>query len=167
MQYETKFGSLENFEKGGVEVIDDDPRNYAFSNVYEVASTARPYAKTAVAVNREYVLEAVRAEGSSGWRTCAHDEFALVMDGEVTVELVKLDDPAAYVAPDAQGSVALDREPQGPRMGRIVARRGHMALLPAASAYRFHAERPGVLLIQTITGPDTEFRWAETIQTTA
>ena len=33
------------------------------------------------------LLEVIRAEGTSEWRTCAHDESALVMDGEVTVEL--------------------------------------------------------------------------------
>jgi hypothetical protein len=37
MRRETRFGSLELYEKGGVEVINDDPRNYAFSNIFEVA----------------------------------------------------------------------------------------------------------------------------------
>ena len=46
-------------------------------------------------------------------------------------------------------------------LSRIVARRGHMALLPAHAAYRFHAERPGVILLQTIVGDDTVERWAE------
>ena len=46
-------------------------------------------------------------------------------------------------------------------MGRITAGRGHMALLPAHSAYRFTSERPGVILLQTIIGPDTVERWAE------
>jgi len=32
MGRKTRFGSLEHYEKGGVEVINDDPRNYAFSN---------------------------------------------------------------------------------------------------------------------------------------
>jgi len=39
-----------------------------------------------------------------------------------------------------------------------------MTLLPAGSAYRFHAERPGVILQQTIAGTDTLFRWAEICQ---
>ena len=34
-------------------------------------------------------------------------------------------------------------------------------LLPANAAYRFHAERPGVILLQTIVGDDTVERWAE------
>jgi hypothetical protein len=163
-RYSTKFGSLDSYEKGRVEIIDDDPRHYAFSNIYEVASRSRPYEKVAVGKNRQYVLEAIRAEGSSAWRACAHDEFALVMDGEVTVELAKLGD-GQQVAADQPGSVALDGEPGGPRMGTVVARRGHMTLLPAGAAYRFHAERPGVILLQTIEGRDTVYKWAEICQT--
>ena len=32
-QYTTRFGSLARFDKGGVEVINDDARNYVFSNM--------------------------------------------------------------------------------------------------------------------------------------
>ena len=67
----TRFGSLAHYEKGGVEVINDDPRNYVFSNVFEVASKAKPYEKVAVGKNIEYVIEAIRAEGTSGWRVAA------------------------------------------------------------------------------------------------
>jgi hypothetical protein len=35
----------------------------------------------AVGKKIEYVIEAIRAEGTSGWRAAAQDEFALVMDG--------------------------------------------------------------------------------------
>jgi hypothetical protein len=163
-RYSTKFGSLDDYEKGRVEVIDDDPRHYAFSNVYEVASRSRPYEKVAVGKNRQYVLEAIRAEGTSEWRTCSHDEFALVMDGEVTVELAKPDN-AGQAPAGQEGSVALGSEPDGPRMGTIVARRGHMALLPAGAAYRFRADRPGVILLQTIEGRDTVYKWTEICQT--
>jgi hypothetical protein len=158
-EYVTKFGSLEHYEKGSVEVIDDDPKHYAFSNLFEVASNAKPWEKIAVGKNMQYVLEVIRAEGTSEWRTCAHDEFPTCMYGEVTVELVKLTEP--LVAPEKQGSVAIDGEPDGQPMGRIVLRRGHMALLPANSAYRFSAERPGVILLQTILGDDTIERWSE------
>ena len=158
-EYVTKFGSLEHYEKGTVEVIDDDPKHYAFSNLFEVASNAKPWEKIAVGKNMQYVLEVIRAEGTSEWRTCAHDEFPTCMDGEVTVELVKLAEP--LVAPDKEGSVAIDGEPDGQPMGRIVLRRGHMALLPANAAYRFSAERPSVILLQTILGDDTIERWAE------
>jgi len=160
--YTTRFGSLEHYEKGGVEIINDDPRHYAFSNIFEVASNAKPYEKTAVGKNMEYVVEAIRAEGTSPWRTAAHDEFALVMDGEVEISLVKLNDTP--LPADAQGSIALDGEPDGQRMGRVVARRGHLTLLPAGAAYRFHAASPGVILQQTLVGPDTLFRWAEICQ---
>ena len=106
-----------------------------------------------------YVLEVIRAEGTSEWRTCAHDEFPLVMDGEVVVELVKLDPP---VAPEGKsGSMSLGGEPLGPKMGRITLRRGHQALLPAHSAYRFRADATSVILLQTILGDDTVEKWAE------
>lgn len=159
MEYETKFGSLDQFEKGTIEIIDDDPKRYAFSNMFEVASGAKPYEKVAVGKNMEYVLEVLRAEGTSGWRTCAHDEFALVVDGEVEVRLVKLDEPLAPEGKD--GSIAVDGEPRGRKMGRVIARRGHMALLPAHAAYQFHADAPGVILLQTVKGDDTIERWLE------
>ena len=161
--YTTVFGSLDTYSKGGVELVNDDARHYAFSNVFEVASKFGAWQKIAVAKNFEYVLEAVRAEGVSEWRTCAHDEFAVCLDGEVTVEFVKLD--SSPLAPEAEGSVALDGEPVGQAMGKAHLKRGHQALLPAGSAYRFTATKPGVLLMQTIAGPDTQFRWAEICQT--
>lgn len=165
MDYETRFGSLASFTKGRVEPIDDEPRRYAFSNLFEVASRARPYEKVAVGKNLEYVLEAIRAEGTSGWRAATHDEFALIMDGEVEVGLLKLADPS--VLPDGtRGSIGLEGEPDGERMGRVVARRGHMVLLPARCAYQFSARSPGVILLQTILGRDTVERWAEICQIT-
>jgi hypothetical protein len=160
--YETAFGSLSSYEKGRIELINDDARHYAFSNVFEVASRCAPYEKVAVGKNMDYVLEAIRAEGTSQWRTAAHDEFVLVMDGQVEIRLVKLD--ASPLAADAGGSIALNGEPTGRPMGRIIARQGHMALLPAGCAYRFSAPDPAVLMQQTIAGPDTQFRWTEFAQ---
>ena len=151
------FGSLDSYEKGGIEIVDDDPRHYVFSNIFEVASQAKPWVKTAVGKNQEYVLEAIRAEGTSEWRTCAHDEFPLVMDGTVVVHLVKLDTPA--VPADKGGSVALGGEPVGQKMGRITLERGHMCLLPANAAYQFVADSPSVILLQTIQGDDTVEAW--------
>src|SRR5258708_20106664 len=92
-QYTTRFGSLAHYEKGGVEVINDDARNYVFSNIFEVAAKSRPYEKVAVGKNIEYVIEAIRTEGTSGWRAPAQDEFALVMAGDVEIRLLKLDNP--------------------------------------------------------------------------
>lgn len=161
--YTTVFGSLDNYERGGVEVINDDPKYYAFSNLFEVAAGAAPYEKIAVGKNLEYVLEAIRAEGTSEWRATPHDEFALVMDGTVVIEL--LDPSAQLVDADAAGSIGLEAEPPGTRMGTVTAGRGHMTLLPAGKAYRFVAERPAVILLQTIEGPDTIYKWADICQT--
>ena len=160
--YTTRFGSLLDFEKGGVEVIDDDARHYAFSNVFDVAANSKAWERVVVAKNQEYVLEAVRAEGTSAWRVAAHDEFALVMSGEVVLDLVKLDSPP--VAAGKQGSVQLPSEPEGRRMGRIVASRGHMALLPANAAYRMHADIASVVLVQTMAGDDSVTRWQDICQ---
>ena len=158
-EYKTEFGSLAEYRKGSLGIINDDPKRYAFSNIFEVASNSKPYEKVAVGKNMEYVLEAIRAEGTSEWRTCAHDEFALVMDGTVEIRLVKLDNPA--VPAGKGGSVRIDGEPQGKAMGRVVARRGHMTLLPANSAYQLHADAPAAILLQTIKGDDTIERWSE------
>jgi len=161
--YTTTFGSLDDHHKGGVEVIDDDPRYYAFSNMFEVASAAAPYEKVAVGKNMEYVLEVIRAEGTSGWRATPHDEFALVMDG--TVEITFVDPEGTLVDPGSNGSIGLDAEPPGTSMGRVVAGRGHMTMLPAGRAYRFHSDGVAVVLLQTIEGPDTVYRWADICQT--
>ena len=160
----TVFGSLTNYQKGGIQVIRDDPKNYAFSNVFEVASKAKPYERVAVGKNFEYVIECVRADATSPWFTCDHDEFLLVMDGMVEVRLQK---PGAdQGAPTGSDGAALVRgEPTGPKMGHIICRRGHMALLPRGAAYQFHADKPGVLTIQTVHGPLTVERWAEICET--
>jgi hypothetical protein len=165
-QYTTRFGSLAHYEKGGVEVINDDARNYVFSNIFEVASKSKPYEKVAVGKNIEYVIEAIRAEGTSGWRAPAQDEFALVMDGEVEIRLLKLENPGVVPA-GTRGSVGLAGTPAGRKMGVVRARRGHMTLLPVGAAYQFHAAQPGVLLLQTLAGADTIERWADICQTTS
>jgi hypothetical protein len=159
VEYTTIFGSLDSYRKGTIEVIDDDPKHYAFSNVFEVAAMAAPYEKVAVGKNQQYVLEAIRAEGTSGWRTCDHDEAVLCMDGDVTVRLVKLATPLA--PPGKEGSIAVDGDPAGEEMGYVRMRRGHMALLPGGSAYRFEAATTSVLLQQTCLGDDTIERWAD------
>jgi hypothetical protein len=162
--YQTAFGSLERFTKGGVQPITDDVRNYAFSNCFEIASKAAPYEKIVFGQNQIYVLETIRAEGVSPWYTCAHDEFVLSMDGEVEIHLVKLD-PAQAVA-DAQknGAMRVAGEPRGAKMGWIRIRRGHQALLPKNSAYQFRAAKPAVLVQQTCKGDLSIERWADICQ---
>jgi hypothetical protein len=156
--YTTKFGSMAAYDKGGVELIADDARHYAFSNVFEVASQSSDWERVAVAKNWEYVMEVVRAAGTSPWFSASHDEFAICMD-----ELLKLDTPV--VTDDAEGAVLVDGEPVGRKMGRIQLKRGHQALLPRGAAYRFAKDgEPGVLLIQTIGGQLTQYRWAEICQ---
>ncbi len=115
--YHTVFGSLGNYQKGTMEIINDNPKYYVFSNVFEVASKSKPYEKVAVAKNLEYVIEAIRAEGTSPWMACAHDEFAVVMDGEVEVEYVKLEAAESVAPPAKEGTVLVKGEPKGKRMG--------------------------------------------------
>ncbi|MYF70790.1 MAG: hydroxyquinol 1,2-dioxygenase [Proteobacteria bacterium] len=163
-EFRTVFGSLKDYTKGEIEIINDDRKNYAFSNMFEVAATSAPYERVVVGKNVEYVLEAIRAEGTSDWYTAAHDEFALVMDGTVELDLVKLDDPHSIAPPDKEGAVKLDGEPVGRKMGRIRMWRGHQALLPTGAAYRFRAPDPdavGVILMQTILGDESVEKWSE------
>ena len=62
---------------------------------------------------------------------------------------------------DRKGSVEIKGEPVGRRMGRIKASRGHQALLPQGAAYRFLANTPGVILMQTLEGELSVQKWAE------
>ena len=163
-EFRTVFGSLKDFTKGEIEIINDDRKNYAFSNIFEVAATSEPYERVVVGKNVEYVLEAIRAEGVSDWYTAAHDEFALVMDGKVELDLVKLDDPHGIAPSGKEGAVKLDGEPAGRKMGLIKMGRGHQALLPTGAAYRFRAPDPdavGVILMQSILGDESVEKWAE------
>lgn len=163
--YTTKFGSLDRYEKGQVQAISDDVRHYAFSNCFEIASKATSYERVVFGQNQIYVLECLRAEGDSPWYTAAHDEFALVMDGEVEVHLVQLD--AEQQVPDAEhlGAVLVKGEPRGARMGWMTLRRGHQGLLPKGAAYRFRSAKPGVVIVQTCKGDVSVERWAEICQT--
>ncbi len=160
-EFVTRFGSLDSYEKGHIEIINDQPKHYVFSNVFEVAGGAQPYEKIAVAKNFDYVIEAIRAEGRSGWMAASHDEFCVVMDGDVTVEFVKLDSPEAVAPATKEGTVRVDGEPQGKRMGTIRLKRGHQALLPKGAAYRFDSAKPSVMIQQTILGDLTVQKWAE------
>lgn len=163
--YRTRFGSLASYEKGRVEAVADDVRNYAFSNCFEIASGSRPYEKVVFGINQIYVLEVIRAEGTSPWFTCAHDEFALCMDGEVEIHLVKPDANQRLPDENKNGSVLIDGEPIGQRMGWIKLKRGHQGMCPSKCAYQFRAERPAVVILQTCKGELSVERWREICQT--
>ena len=158
MQVHTVFGSLADYTKGTIELVSGEARHYVFSNIFEVAATSKPYERIVVGENMEYVQEVMRAEGVSPWFACGHDEFALCMDGEITVDFIKMKDP-----PDAEknGAVLLGEAPEGPRMGHVKLRRGHQVLLAAGNAYRFTADRTGVLLQQTVLGELSVQKWRE------
>jgi hypothetical protein len=159
--FQTVFATLDDYAKGNLEIISGDPKHYAFSNVFDVAAHSKPYEKVVVALNLGYVIETLRAEGTSDWYAAAHDEFVVVMDGEVVVELVKLDAPERIVPADKQGTVRVPGAPVGRKMGYIKCKRGHQALLPKGAAYRFRASKPGVLLLQTILGELSVQKWPE------
>lgn len=153
----TVFGSIYNYEKGSIQVIQGEARHYVFSNIFEVAQKSAPYEKVVVGKNLEYVIEVLRAEGTSPWYTCAHDEFAISVDGEVRVDFLKLEVPLK----DQEGTRFAGEQPKGKPMGYVLLKRGHQCLLPAGCAYRFESPRPGVVLVQSILGPLSVEKWAD------
>ena len=163
--YSTRFGSLNDYEKGRVEPINDDVRHYAFSNCFEIASRSAPFEKVVFGQNQEYVMEVIRAEGISPWYTCAHDEFVLSMDGSVEVHLIKLDQAQQVGNPEQNGAVLVNGEPRGARMGWMKLSRGHQGMLPANCAYQFRSTTPAVLVLQSCKGELTVERWADICQT--
>ncbi|MFL6582238.1 MAG: hydroxyquinol 1,2-dioxygenase [Burkholderiales bacterium] len=161
MQYQTQFGSLDKFQKGTIELINDKAKHYVFSNIFDVASRSKPYEKVVVGKNLQYVIEALRAEGDSAWFAASHDEFAVAMEGEIEVHYIKLDDARTIVPASKEGSVRIQGTPSGKKMGVIKLKRGHQALLPAGAAYQFRAKKRGVLMLQTILGENSVEKWAE------
>ncbi len=160
----TRFATTEDFDKGGVEIIGDDaaPR-YLFSNMFEVASKSPPWERVVIARNLEFTVECARAEGSSPWYLCAHDETVLCMQGAVEIKFLKPENDALPEA-DTAGAVRLEAEPTGQAMGYARLKRGHMALLPAGAAYRITATGVGVLLLQSLLGAESRERWATICQ---
>ena len=165
VNYHTHFGSLKGYEKGRVQPIDDDVKHYAFSNCFEIANTSKPYEKVVFGQNQIYVLETLRAEGTSPWYTCAHDEFALSMDGDVEIHLIKLEAAQAVKDENKNGAVLVQGEPKGIKMGWMKIKRGHQALLPKNTAYQFKSTQPGVLILQTCKGDLSVEKWADICQT--
>ncbi len=162
--YNTKFGSLAAFDKGRVEPIDDDVKHYAFSNCFEIAAKAKPFERIVFGQNQQYSLEVMRAEGKSPWYTCAHDEFALSMDGAVEIHLIKLEAGQKIADPEKNGAVLVQGEPIGKKMGWMAIQRGHQAMLPAGTAYQFRNVVPAVLIIQTCKGELSIERWSDICQ---
>jgi len=165
VNYHTNFGSLKSYETGRVQPIDDDVKHYAFSNCFEIANTSKPYEKVVFGQNQIYVLETLRAEGTSPWYTCAHDEFALSMDGDVEIHLIKLEAAQAVKDENKNGAVLVQGEPKGIKMGWMKIKRGHQALLPKNTAYQFKSTQPGVLILQTCKGDLSVEKWADICQT--
>ena len=79
------------------------------------------------------------------------------MDGETQIEFVKLDSPPTA----GQGTIRAAEQPAGRKMGHVVLRKGHQALLPAGCAYRFTARKAGVALVQTMLGELSVEKWAD------
>ncbi|MBF5005763.1 cupin domain-containing protein [Diaphorobacter caeni] len=165
-QYTTKFGSLNSYEKGRVENITDDVRNYAFSNCFEIAGQSKPWEKVVFGQNQIYVLETIRAEGNSPWYTCAHDEFVLSMDGDMEIHLVQLQGEQIVADVEKNGTVLVKGEPQGKKMGWMKLGRGHQALLPKNTAYQIRTTKPGVAILQTCKGELSIERWHDICQLT-
>src|SRR5260370_6534991 len=92
------------------------------------------------------------------------DEFALVMDGEVEVRLLKPDD-ASLAPAGSHGSIPLAAAPAGRPMGRVRARRGPIKLPPPGAAHQFHARSPRASLLPTPARRHTGGRWAASCQT--
>jgi hypothetical protein len=165
MQPQTVFASLDDYTKGGVEITGKEKASrYLFSNMFEVAANSRPWDRVVVARNLEFTIEVARAEGRSPWYACAHDETVLSMEGVMTVHFVQPADTGVLPSADSEGAVRLAGEPAGEKMGRVVASRGHLTLLPQGAAYRFSADGPGVILIQSVLGAESIEKWAEICQ---
>jgi hypothetical protein len=158
VQVHTVFGSLLDYTKGSIELVSGEACHYVFSNIFEVAAKSKPYERVVVAKNMEYVQEVMRADGVSPWFACGHDEFALCLDGEISVDFIKMKDP---LSPDRNGAVLAGDTPDGARMGHVKLKRGHQVLLAAGNAYRFTATRIGVLLQQTVLGDLSVQKWRE------
>jgi len=158
VEAQTVFGSLKDYTKGTIELVSGEARHYVFSNIFEVASKSRPFERIVVGKNLDYVQEVMRAEGVSPWFACAHDEFALCMDGEVTVDFIRMKNPPGA---ERNGAVLVGEQPEGQRMGYVKLKRGHQVLLGAGNAYRFTTTVTGVLLQQTILGDLSVQKWRE------
>lgn len=158
MSFKTEIASMASYDKGIIE-LNDDLHHYAFSNIYEVAKKSAAFERVMLASNLEYCLEVIKVEGTSPWYTAPHDEFAIIMEGEIEFSFYKLEDDEKPT--HEGGAIKLSADPKGQRMGLIRARLGHQVLLPEGSAYQLKADKPSVAIVQTTAGPESIERWSE------
>lgn len=161
----TRFASLDNFEKGSVEITgSDSAKRYLFSNMFDVAKAAQPWERVIIAKNLEFTIECARAEGTSPWYVCAHDETVLSMQGEMTIHFVQPADAGLLASAQPSGATKLAIEPAGKTMGWVKVTRGHLTLLPAGAVYQIRPQSLGVLLFQSEQGAESIARWAAICQ---
>ena len=162
MPLKTVFSTMENIQKGGINIIGkDEKKNYLFSNIYEVARDSLEYERVVIAKNLEYTIEVSKAVGNSPWYICAHDETVICMEGATQINFIKPSDGSVIPAEEKNGVVKLDRKPEGIKMGIVKIKFGHQALLPAGAAYQFNAPEISVLMIQSVIGDESIERWAD------
>ncbi len=160
VEYKTTYASIDDYNKGGVQVISGNIKDYVFSNVYEVADKSPAWERVVVAKNLVYTMEAERAEGQSDWYACSHDEFVIAFDYDVEVHYIKLDD-TSFIDDDKDGAIKIGDKPAGQYMGKITLKRGHQALLPEKTAYSIKAEKPATIVYQSILGDESVEKWNE------
>ena len=165
MSANTIFATIDNYQKGGVEITGkESPGHYLFSNMFEVASNSTPWERIVVAKNLEFTIEVMRAEGESPWFACSHDETALLVQGELSTHFLKPDDASLIPPQDKDGAVVLAGTPSGKKMGPVEASRGHLTLLPGSAAYQFRAKELSVVLIQSVLGDVSIEKWTDICQ---
>ncbi len=145
-------GSMEQYTKGSLLLINDRPIRYAMSNIYEIGATwPKSYDRVVIGKNGPYVLASFRAEGEDpSWWYMPHDEYALLVEGELRVD---------YVEPRDELGAGPHTRVSGTEMGHMVLRDGSLASLPARVAYRMRAARKSLVLLQTKHNPWLTYAW--------
>jgi len=128
-----------------------------FSNIFEVAAQSAPYEKVVVGLNLGYVIEAIRAEGTSPGSPAPTTNSSSPLTALFASTFSRLDAATAQ----GDGTQLAGELPKGRPMGYVLLKRGHQALLPAGCAYRFEASTPCVLLQQTVQGYLSIEKWAD------
>lgn len=145
-------GSMKDYTKGSLLLIQDRPIRYAMSNVFEIGATwPKAYDRVAIGKNGPYILACFRAEGEDrSWWYMPHDEYALLVEGEMRIDYIE---PRDTLKPGPHATVA------GKEMGHITLRDGSLASLPARVAYKMRAPRKSLALLQTKESPWVTYAW--------